>query len=111
MYTDNIFALVAEELGFLGGLSVLGLLGVILWRILKAAQGSLERGGTLVCIGVAVYLAVQAFVNVAVVLQLLPVTGLSLPFISYGGSSLVALLAAIGLVQSVRVHRKPLEFK
>jgi rod shape determining protein RodA len=107
MYTDNIFALVAEELGFLGGVAALGLIGLVLWRVLRAALQAPDRAGTLIAAGIGTYLLVQTFVNVAVVLQLLPVTGLSLPFISYGGSSLVALLAAIGLVQSVRVHRKP----
>jgi rod shape determining protein RodA len=111
MYTDNIYALVAEELGFIGGLAVLLLLGTIIWRILRAASLAPDRAGTLLCVGIAAYLLVQAFVNIAVVLQLLPVTGLSLPFVSYGGSSLVALFAAIGLVQSVLIHRKPLEFQ
>lgn len=110
IYTDNIYALTAEELGFLGAAGMLLLLGIIVWRVLRAASQAQDRAGTLICAGVATYILVQMFVNVAVVLQLLPVTGLSLPFISYGGSSLVALFAAIGLVQSVLVRRKPLEF-
>ncbi len=111
MYTDNIYALVAEELGFMGAIGVLALLGFIVWRVLRAAELAQDRAGTLICVGAAAYILVQAFVNVAVVLQLLPVTGLSLPFISYGGSSLVALCLAIGLVQSVLVRRRPLEFR
>ena len=109
-YADNIFALVAEELGFVGGLAVLMLLGFIIWRVFRAASLAQDRAGGLVVAGIGTYLLVQTFVNVGVVLQLLPVTGLSLPFISYGGSSLVALFVAIGVVQSVLVRRKPLEF-
>jgi cell division protein FtsW (lipid II flippase) len=110
LYTDNIFALVAEELGFVGGTALLALLAVIVWRVLRAAGQAQDKAGMLIAVGVAGYLLVQVVVNVGVVLQLLPVTGVSLPFISYGGSSLVALLAAIGLVQSVLLKRKSLGF-
>jgi rod shape determining protein RodA len=110
MHTDNIYALVAEELGFIGAALVLVLLGFIIWRVLRVAAQAQDRPGALIAIGIATYLLVQTFINVAVVLQLLPVTGVSLPFISYGGSSLVALFAAVGLVQSLVVRRKPLEF-
>jgi rod shape determining protein RodA len=111
VYTDNIYALVAEELGFVGGVAVLALLAFIVWRVLRAAGLAQDRAGSLIAVGVASYLLAQTFVNVGVVLQLIPVTGLSLPFVSYGGSSLVALMAAIGLVQSVVSRRKPLEFR
>ena len=110
-YTDNIYALVAEELGFVGGLFVLALLAFIILRALRAAGLAQDRAGSLLAFGVASYLLAQTFVNVGVVLQLLPVTGMSLPFVSYGGSSLVALLAAIGLVQSVLLRRKPIDFR
>ncbi len=110
LYTDNIYALVAEELGFVGGILVLVLLGLVVWRVLRAAGLAQEKAGALIAVGVAGYFVVQAAVNIGVVLQLLPVTGVSLPFISYGGSSLVALLAATGLVQSVLLRRKGLEF-
>lgn len=111
LYTDNIFALIAEELGFAGGIAVLLLLGFIVWRILRAADLAQDRAGALLAVGVATYLLAQTFINVGVVLQLLPVTGLSLPFLSYGGSSLLALMAAIGIVQSVLVRRRPLTFR
>jgi rod shape determining protein RodA len=110
LYTDNIFALLAEELGFVGSGAVLLLLLFIVWRVLKAASGAQDQPGALIAVGVASYLLAQIFVNVGVVLQLLPVTGLSLPFISYGGSSLLTLMLAIGLVQGVLLRRKPLEF-
>jgi rod shape determining protein RodA len=111
LYTDNIFALLAEELGFVGGATLLALLGFVVWRVLRAASVAQDRPGALIAVGVASYLLVQVFVNVGVVLQLLPVTGLSLPFISYGGSSLLALMIAVGLVQSVLLRRRPLEFR
>jgi len=106
LHTDNIYALVAEELGFVGGLAVLVLLGFIVQRVVKAGARASDRPGALICAGVASWLLAQTLVNVGVVLQLLPVTGLSLPFISYGGSSLVALMMAVGLVQSVRLRRR-----
>lgn len=106
MYTDNIFALVAEEMGFLGSAALLALLAFIALRIVRAAGLAPDRAGTLICAGVATYLLAQTLVNVGVVLQLLPVTGLSLPFISYGGSSLVSLMLSIGFVQSVLLQRK-----
>lgn len=106
LHTDNIFALVAEELGFVGGLAVLVLLGFIVQRVVQTGARATDRPGALICAGVASWLLAQTLVNVGVVLQLLPVTGLSLPFISYGGSSLVALMAGIGLVQSVRLRRR-----
>jgi rod shape determining protein RodA len=111
LYTDNIYALVSEELGFIGGTAVLLLLAFIVWRVLRAARLAQDRAGALIALGVAVYLLAQTFINVGVVLQILPVTGLSLPLLSYGGSSLLTVMAAIGLVQSVLVRRKPLTFR
>lgn len=110
-FTDNIFAIVAEELGFVGALAFLALLVFILLRIFRAARSAQDYPGGLIIVGVGTYLAMQVFVNVGVVLQIFPVTGISLPFISYGGSSLIAAMAAIGLVQSVLLRRRPLEFR
>ena len=106
LHTDNLYALVAEELGFVGGAAVLALLGFIALRVVRAGAHASDRPGALICAGVASWLLAQTLINVGVVLQLLPVTGLSLPFMSYGGSSLVALMAGIGLVQSVRLRRR-----
>jgi len=111
LFTDNIYALIAEELGFVGGVALLLLLAFIVLRVLRSASVAQDRAGALIAVGVATYLLTQTFVNVGVVLQLLPVTGLSLPFLSYGGSSLLALMASIGLVQSVLVRRRPLTFR
>jgi len=110
LHTDNIFALLAEELGFAGCAIALGLLAFIVQRTFRAAEEAFDPLGAHICIGVAAYILAQTLVNVGVVLQLLPVTGLSLPFISYGGSSLAALMLALGLVQSVRLRRRPLAF-
>lgn len=110
LHTDNIFALIAEELGFAGAAFVLAMLAFIVMRVLRAARAAQDPTGALICIGIGVYVLSQTLVNVGVVLQILPVTGLSLPFISYGGSSMAALMLAIGLVQSVRMRRRPLAF-
>ncbi len=110
LHTDNIYALVAEELGFVGGILLLALLAFVVWRLARAGAMAQDRAGALIAVGVWSYFLVQVLVNVGVVEQLLPVTGVSLPFISYGGSSLVALMAGIGLVQSVLTRRRSLEF-
>ncbi len=109
-HTDNIFSLIAEELGFIGAVLIIVLLLFIVFRILAAGRQAQDHAGWLICAGIGSYLLAQTAVNIGVVLQLLPVTGVSLPFVSYGGSSLVALFAALGLVESVLLRRKPLEF-
>lgn len=110
LHSDNIYALVAEELGMVGGIVVLLLLGYIVLRILQTAGTALDRTGALICTGVATYLFAQSLIHIGVVLHVVPPTGLSLPFISYGGSSLLTAMVALGLVQSVRMCRRPLEF-
>lgn len=110
LHSDAIFALIAEELGLAGGAVVVALLGFIVWRILAAAGQALDRTGALICTGVATYLLAQALIHIGVVLQIVPPTGLSLPFMSYGGSSLLTAMVALGLVQSVRMCRPALDF-
>lgn len=104
-HTDFIFAAVAEELGFFGAMVILVLETAILAFVYLVGHDSRDRFGKLVCGGVFAFLAFQVFQNVAMNLRLMPITGISLPFVSYGGSSLVTSLLAIGLVQSVAVHR------
>lgn len=104
-HTDFIFAAVAEELGFAGALLVLALEGGILGFVFMIGNDSRDRFGQLLCAGVFSFLAFQVFQNVAMNLRLMPITGISLPFVSYGGSSLISSLVALGLVQSVAVHR------
>ena len=103
--TDFIFASWGEETGFLGTATVILLEGVVLWRILRNAQLARDGFGTLICAGVFVMLLFQVFQNAGMNLKLMPITGVPLPFVSYGGSSLLTSLLAIGLVQSVAIHR------
>jgi len=103
-HTDFIFAVVSEELGFIGALLVLGLFAVILWRGLRAASGCADEFGRLLAVGLTVMLVGQALVNVSVVLGLLPTKGIPLPFISYGGSSLLMSLTAVGILLNISQH-------
>jgi len=104
-HTDFIFSAVAEELGFVGAAVVLALEAAILGFVFLIGNDSRDRFGQLLCAGVFSFLAFQVFQNAAMNLRLMPITGISLPFVSYGGSSLLSSLLAIGLVQSVAVHR------
>ena len=110
-HTDFIFSVIGEELGLLGALLLFTLIILLVWRIMRAADLTGDPFGRLICIGVASLIFFQSFVNLGVNLGLLPVTGTPLPFVSYGGSSLIAFLIAIGLVQSVLMRRKSLDFE
>lgn len=104
-HTDFIFAVVGEELGFVGGLTVIVAQGFVLARVLALTRPRGDRFGELLCLGVFAYLGFQVVQNVAMNLRLLPITGIPLPFVSYGGSSLFTSFIAIGLVQSVARRR------
>lgn len=106
-HTDFIFAVIAEELGFVGAVLVLLLMAVVILRILRAARLAHDMAGRLICYGVATVIFFQTLVSVGMNVRVLPVTGLTLPFISSGGSSLVTLLFGVGLVQSVLLRRDP----
>ncbi len=110
-HTDFIFSVIGEELGLLGSLLLFSLIVALIWRIMRAADLTGDPFGRLICIGVAALIFIQSFVNLGVNLGLLPVTGTPLPFISYGGSSLMAFLISLGLVQSVLMRRKALDFE
>ena len=103
--TDFIFTVAGEELGFVGGATVILLLGVVLWRALRIATQAEDLFGTLVAVGVACWFAFQAFENIGMTLGIMPVTGVPLPFVSYGGSSMFASMMAIGLLQNVHLRR------
>ena len=105
--SDFVFALLAEELGLLGGLLVIVLFGVVAWRGFEAARLAPDLFGRLLAAGVTALILTQAFVNVAVSLRLFPATGLPLPFLSQGGSALLVMFVAVGLLQSVRAQRQP----
>ena len=110
-HTDFIFSMITEEMGLMfGSLVVILLLGFILWRILRAALLSHDLAGKLIVVGIASILFFQAVVSIGMNVRLLPVTGLTLPFVSYGGSSLVTLFLAIGLVQSVLMRQRKQDF-
>ncbi|PIR20151.1 MAG: rod shape-determining protein RodA [Deltaproteobacteria bacterium CG11_big_fil_rev_8_21_14_0_20_47_16] len=100
-HTDFIFPVLAEEWGFLGSSFVLMLYGALMWVIVQIGERSCDRLGSFLCVGVAIYLFWQVAVNVGGVLGLLPMTGVTLPLLSYGGSSTLSLFAALGLVISV----------
>lgn len=110
-HSDFIFAVVCEEFGFLGALALLALFFVFLWQILQVAARAGDAFGRLIACGVAGGLAFQVLVNVGMNVGLLPVTGLPLPLVSYGGSSLLSTCLALGLVQSVSVHRRRSAFE
>jgi rod shape determining protein RodA len=110
-HTDFIFSVIAEEMGLLGSLLLLGLILLLIWRIMRAANLTGDPFGRYICIGVAALIFFQSFVNLGVNLGILPVTGTPLPFVSYGGSSLITFLIALGLVQSVLMRRKTLDFE
>ena len=105
-HTDFIFSVLAEEKGFLGSISVLGLFGVVLWNGIRIAGLARDRFGTLLALGVTVLFAVHVFVNIAMTIGLVPITGIPLPFISYGGSFVLSCCVLQGLVQSVYRFRK-----
>jgi rod shape determining protein RodA len=108
-HTDFIFAVIAEEMGFVGAMVVLALIAVVLFRILRAARLAPDMAGQLICLGVATVIFFQTFVSIGMNVRLMPVTGLTLPFISSGGSSLVTLMFGVGLVESVVLRHDPRE--
>ena len=106
--TDFVFTVAGEELGLLGASLLLALLGVVLWRGLRIASLASDAFGRLVAAGVVCWFAFQSFVNVGMTLGIMPVTGLPLPFVSYGGSAMFANLLAVGLLQNVHLRTRDL---
>jgi rod shape determining protein RodA len=109
-HTDFIFSVICEELGFAGALLVFGLFALLLWRLLRVAAQAADLTGTLIVVGVTTYIFYQLIINIGMNLNLLPVAGLPLPFISSGGSALVIAYVGLGLVQSIAMRQKRLEF-
>lgn len=102
--TDFIFAAFAEEWGFSGALTLLVLYGVVLWRLLRIGVFSDNNFARLYILGFSALIVTQIFIHVGMNLGIFPVTGIPLPFMSYGGSSLVSLMAGMGVAQSIRIH-------
>src|SRR5262249_54754431 len=109
-YADFIFSVLAEELGFVGAMVLFALFAIVIARALRAAYLASEPFGRLLSVGVATMLMFQLFVNVGMNVSLLPVAGIPLPFISFGGSSLITFMAAIGVVESITMRHRRFEF-
>jgi len=103
--TDFVFTVVAEQMGFVGGVTLIVLYGVVFLRGLGGAGMARDRFGSLIATGVVGYLAFQTFVNIGMTVGLVPITGIPLPFVSYGGSSLLSSAISVGIVLSVRMRR------
>ncbi|GHE24144.1 rod shape-determining protein RodA [Streptomyces thermodiastaticus] len=103
--TDFVFTVAGEELGFIGAGLIIVLLGVVMWRACRIARETPDLYGTIVAAGIVAWFAFQSFENIGMTLGIMPVTGLPLPFVSYGGSSMFAAWVAVGLLQSIRVQR------
>ena len=104
--SDFIFTVIGEEAGFIGAAITILLLSIILWRGMRIAMGAGELYGRLVAAGVVAWLAFQTFENIGMNLGIMPITGVPLPFVSYGGTSMFASWIALGLLQNVRLHRE-----
>ncbi|MGW2513858.1 rod shape-determining protein RodA [Streptomyces scopuliridis] len=103
--TDFVFTVAGEELGFVGAGLILLLLGVVLWRACRIARETTELYGTIVAAGIIAWFAFQSFENIGMTLGIMPVAGLPLPFVSYGGTAMFAAWIAVGLLQSIQVQR------
>ncbi len=109
-HTDFIFSAISEEFGLAGSLLVILIIVLVVWRCLRAAQKARDVSGMTIAYGVATLIFFQGMVNIGVNLNIVPVSGLPLPFISYGGSGLTSLMLGIGLVESVAMRFRQLEF-
>ncbi|WP_156290553.1 stage V sporulation protein E [Oceanobacillus salinisoli] len=103
---DFIFAIIGEELGFIGGTFVIVLFLLLLWRGIKVSLEAPDLFGRLLALGIVSMLAVQAMINISVVIGLIPVTGITLPFLSYGGSSLTLTLCSVGILLNISIYSK-----
>ena len=104
-HTDFIFTIVGEEFGFFGAVIVLGLFALLLWRGLRIAMMAKDMYGTLVAASIVALLLLQVFVNVGMTVGIMPVTGMPLPFMSYGGTSLIVWFGLIGLLLNIHMRR------
>jgi rod shape determining protein RodA len=105
-HTDFVFAAVGEQYGFAGAALVLALYGLLIWRALRILTMSKDLFGSLVAAGVAAMLMFQVFVNVGMTIGIMPITGVTLPLMSYGGSSVITTLLAVGLLQSIYIQAR-----
>jgi rod shape determining protein RodA len=108
--TDFVFAILAEELGFVGAIVVLALFVALLWRVLVAGWRSKDPFGTIFASGVGAMLLFQLVVNVGMVIGIMPITGIPLPFISHGGASLISIALALGILESINIRQRRAEW-
>jgi rod shape determining protein RodA len=104
--TDFIFTVVAEDLGFVGGVALLALFALLVWRVLLIGWQARDGFGMMIAVGLASMILFQILVNVGMVTGIMPVTGIPLPFVTYGGSSLISLMFGMGILQSIRMRSK-----
>lgn len=109
--TDFIFAIIGEELGFIGGALIIILFFLLLWRGIKISLEAPDLFSRLLAVGISSMLALQAMINISVVIGLIPVTGITLPFLSYGGSSLTLTLCSVGILLNISKYSKSMESK
>jgi cell division protein FtsW len=108
---DFIFAVLAEELGFVGCVALIALFGFFIWRGIKISRNCEDMFGALLAIGITSFVGIQAILNIAVVTSIMPTTGISLPFFSYGGTALLILLFSMGVLLNISRHKKVEEEK
>ncbi|TQS75870.1 stage V sporulation protein E [Ornithinibacillus gellani] len=104
--TDFIFAIIGEELGFIGGTVVIGLFFILFWRGMKISLETADPFGRYLALGIVGMLSIQTMINISVVIGLIPVTGITLPFLSYGGSSLTLTLCSVGMLLNISKYTK-----
>ena len=104
-HTDFIFTVAGEEFGFVGALAVLALFALMLWRAIRISWLAKDPFGTYVAAGVASMFAIQMFVNIGMVIGIMPITGIPLPFLSYGGTSILVSFAGVGMLESIHMRR------
>jgi rod shape determining protein RodA len=109
-HTDFIFSVIGEELGLVGALVFILLLGFLIYRSMRVAWVARDTFGRLLCVSVAAVLFLQTYINLGMQVGIMPVTGVVLPFVSYGRSNLLTAMASIGIVESVIMRYKKLEF-
>src|SRR5699024_6188564 len=105
--TDFIFVIIGEELGFIGGLFVILLFFLFFWRGIKVALEAKDLYGRYFAFGIVLLLTIQVLINISVVIGLIPVTGITLPFLSYGGSSLTLTLCSVGILLNISIYTTP----
>jgi rod shape determining protein RodA len=108
--TDFVFSVLAEELGFLGAMVLFVLFALLLWRVIVAAWRSRDPFGTLFAAGIASMVLFQLFVNVGMVMGIMPITGIPLPFVTHGGASLVSIAIGLGIIQSINIRQTRAEW-